>query len=229
MTTAQRHKVIMPQTVHVRADSVVLEGELYVPDGARGVIVFLHGGGSSRHSPRDRSIANELHKHRFATFLFDLLTVEEEAKSIQTSEFRFNVGLLAKRVAEVTDVLVRDPIVRGLPLAYVATSTGAAAAIMAAADVPGRVAAIISRGGCPDLADAALGRVEAPTLLIVGSKDSETLERNQGAFSRLHCEKELRVVAGASHLFDEAGAIEQVEGLVVAWLERHLQPEMAAA
>lgn len=229
MRTMKRHSIVMPQAVYVRAGAVSLEGELYVPEGARGVVVFVHGGGSSRHSPRDRLIAAKLQTERFATFLFDLLTPEELAKDIQTGEFRCNVGLLALRVGAVTDALARDPAVRGMQFAYLATGTGAAAALIAAADKPARAAAIIARSGRPDLAEAALDRGTAPTLLVVGSEDRETLAFNRKAYALLHCEKKLHVMRGPEHVFEETCAIEELETLVLEWLHRHLEPELAAS
>ncbi len=227
MKTIQR-KALMPQKVYARAGAASLEGELHVPDEARGLVVFVHGSGSATHSPRDRFMAAKLHEQHLATFMIELLTAEEEADDLASGKYRFDIAMLAKRLGEVSDALARDPAVRGLPVAYLATGTGAAAAIVAAADKPVRAAAIISRGGRVDLAGPALPRVKAPTLLIVGGEDRDTLDLNQDACNLLRCPKELRVVAGTKHLFEEPGAIEEVEALVYAWVEHHLQPEMAA-
>lgn len=229
MTSTQHDTVNVAQAVYVRVGPITLKGELYIPDGAKGVVLFVHGSGSSRYSPRDRLIAAALHEQHFATFLFDLLTPEESVKDIHTCEFRFNVGLLTRRVAVATDALARDPALRGLPWAYVATGTGAAAALMAAADNPARATAIVSRDGRPDLADEALGRVTTPTLLLAGSEDRETLAFNKKAYALLQCEKELNVISAADDLVDELRVADELVTLTRTWLERHFHPEMVTS
>ena len=215
----------LPQDVYVRAGSALLQGELLVPENPAGIVLFLHGAGSSRHSPRDRAIAAELHKNHFATFLLGLLTLPEETRDLETGEYRRSVRMLARRIISVTEALGRDPAVRGLPVSFVATGTGAAAALLAAAEKPALAGAIVCRGGRPDLAGAALGRVAAPTLLVVGSEDHDTLRCNHESLGQMRCEKQLRLISGAGHLFEEKGAVEELEALIVDWLQRHLHAD----
>lgn len=201
-----------------------LEGDLVVPAGAAGLVLFAHGSGSSRQSPRNRAVAAALQQAGLATLLFDLLTREEEAVDADTGELRFNIGLLAERLAEATDWAGERADTRGLAVGYFGASTGAAAALSAAAERPGRVRAVVSRGGRPDLAGAALPRVAAPTLLIVGGADDQVIALNQQAFSDLRAEKQLEIVAGATHLFEEPGALERVAQLAAEWFGRYLTP-----
>ena len=197
-----------------------------VPAAARGVVLFAHGSGSGRHSPRNRQVAATLGGAGFATLLLDLLTLEEEAADRASGRFRFDVELLAGRLLATTDWLATEehtaglPI--GLPVGLFGASTGAGAALLAAAERPQAAAAVVSRGGRPDLAGPALGRVRAPTLLIVGALDPQVLELNRAALSRLGSEVSLEVVPGASHLFEEPGALEQVAELAVGWFTRWL-------
>jgi len=203
--------------VRVAAEKVTLEANLVVPDGATGIVVFAHGSGSSRFSPRNRRVARALEGRRLATLLLDLFTPEEEAIDVETAHLRFDIGLLASRLAAATDWLSRQKPTQKLAVGYFGASTGAAAALVAAATRPGQVAAIVSRGGRPDLAGAALARVQAPTLLIVGGEDTPVIEMNEDALERLTCPKKLEIVPGASHLFEEPGALETVARLAGDW------------
>jgi putative phosphoribosyl transferase len=199
-----------------------LGGSLIVPIDARGAVLFAHGSGSGRFSSRNRQVAAGLQSAGFATLLFDLLLPAEEAEDEHTGEYRFDVELLARRLRAATRWAREEPEIAGLPMAYFGASTGAAAALIAAADEPG-VGAIVSRGGRPDLAGEALARVIAPTLLIVGGADTVVLELNKRALQKLGSQiKELAVVPGATHLFEEPGALEEVTRLAVDWLRRYL-------
>jgi putative phosphoribosyl transferase len=209
-------------TVRVDADRVELEGTLHVPAEAACVVLFAHGSGSSRHSPRNRFVAEELHQAAFATLLTDLLTGDEEAVDARTGELRFDIGLLARRLVAAADWLAEHDATRQLPLGLFGASTGAAAALVTAAERPQPVRAVVSRGGRPDLAEAALARVRAPTLLIVGGEDNEVLRLNEQAREELTAESELHVVPGATHLFEEPGALEEVSASARDWFERHL-------
>ncbi len=215
--------------IRVPTGRVVLTGDLDIPDRARGLVLFAHGSGSSRLSPRNRAVARDLDEAGFATLLVDLLTPDEERIDNVTRALRFDIGLLAERLVGVTRWLATEPAIAALRIGYFGASTGAAAALVAAADVGDRVGAIVSRGGRPDLAGDALDDVRAPTLLIVGSRDSVVIELNQQAFGRLRGEKELYLVRGATHLFEEPGALEAVAQLARAWFERHLAHETGAA
>jgi putative phosphoribosyl transferase len=215
----------------IPVDDVLLEGVLAVPPHARGIVVFAHGSGSGRHSPRNRAVADVLVEAGFGTLLLDLLTVEEEAEDLRTARLRFDIRLLADRVIGAIDWLDADAIVgdlpprlRELPVGTFGASTGAAAALIAAAERPHRVRAVVSRGGRPDLAGDALPRVTAPTLLIVGSRDIDVLRLNRQAQARLGGESRLEIVPGASHLFEEPGALERVAALARDWFEQHLRP-----
>lgn len=211
--------------VRVGADLVTLEGNLSVPDGARGVVLFAHGSGSGRHSPRNRFVAHELVSARLATLLIDLLTEEEEDAERYTRHLRFDIGLLADRLVGATDWLARDPRTAALSVGYFGASTGGGAALVAAAERPERVAAVVSRGGRPDLAGDALPRVTAPTLLIVGGDDQPVIEMNERALMRLGSHaKRLEIVPGASHLFEEPGALEEVARLATDWFTHHMHP-----
>jgi putative phosphoribosyl transferase len=206
--------------VRIEVGDVVLAGDLVTPDDAIGVVVFAHGSGSSRHSPRNRFVAKTLNGARIGTLLMDLLTREEEVYDRATGELRFDVALLANRLIAAIDWLHAGP-AASLRFGLFGASTGAAAALVAAAERPDDIAAIVSRGGRPDLAAGALPRVRAPTLLIVGSLDRLVLELNQQALEQLPAEKQLVVVAGATHLFEEPGALEEVARLATEWFSRH--------
>lgn len=198
-------------------DSLHLEGILSVPSAARGVILFAHGSGSSRHSPRNRYVADILNESGLATLLIDLLTEDEQQVDLQTAHLRFDISLLAKRLEGISEWLVQHPEVRGLNLGHFGASTGAAAALVAAAELPQLIRAVVSRGGRPDLAGPSLAGVEAPTLLIVGGDDIPVIELNRRAMAHLQCQKEIRIIPGATHLFEERGALEKVSGLARDW------------
>ena len=211
-------------SVRITADSAALEGEYCVPAGAVGIVIFAHGSGSSRHSPRNQAVARALQESGTGTLLFDLLTRQEEEADAHTGYLRFNIGLLAQRLIAVTRWVARQSRAAHLGLGYFGSSTGGAAALVAAAELGSVIDAVVSRGGRPDLAGDALPRVEAPTLLIVGERDDLVLRLNQEAFERLRCEKELTVVPRATHLFEEPGALEEVARLAAVWFRRHLKP-----
>ena len=208
--------------VKVPVGAVELEGDLGVPAGARGVVLFAHGSGSGRRSPRNRYVARALREAGLGTLLIDLLTAEEERADLQTRHLRFDIGLLAGRLVAATGWLEREPDARNLRVGYFGASTGAGAALVAAAQRPEAVGAVVSRGGRPDLAGDALPRVEAPTLLIVGGDDAPVIGMNEEALSRMRAEKRLEIVPGATHLFEEPGALEEVARLAAGWFSRHL-------
>ena len=210
--------------VHVTAGPVTLEGNLSLPEGARGVVLFAHGSGSSRHSSRNRHVARLLNQAGLATLLVDLLTADEEAVDLRTAHLRFDIDLLAERLVGATDWLAQQPETHDLRIGYFGASTGAAAALVAAAARPDAVGAVVSRGGRPDLAGPVLPHVRAPTLLIVGGNDFPVIELNRAAFEQLRCEKRLVIVPGATHLFEELGALDEVARLAREWFERHLAP-----
>lgn len=210
------------QVVEVPTGTVRLEGNLVVPPRARGVVLFAHGSGSSRHSPRNRFVAAALQQAGLATLLIDLLTRDEEIVDARTGHLRFDIGLLAGRLVAATDWLTRQPTTAPLRVGYFGASTGGGAALVAAAERPEAVGAVVSRGGRPDLAGAALARVQAPTLLIVGGRDYPVIEMNREALAQMRCEKELVIVPGATHLFEEPGALEEVARLAADWFTRHL-------
>jgi dienelactone hydrolase len=205
------------RTISFESRGVRLEGTLVEPDGARGIVLFAHGTGSSRFSPRNRFVAQELNAAGLATLLIDLLTAEEENAERATGHLRFDIGLLAERLLAATDGEQS-----GLPLGYFGASTGAAAALVAAAGRPERARAVVSRGGRPDLAGETLARVRAATLLIVGGADRQVLELNRQAMEQLCPGTELEIVPGATHLFEERGALERVADLAREWLTRYL-------
>lgn len=208
--------------VLIATDSVILEGLLDIPPGAEGIVLFAHGSGSSRHSPRNRYVAQALRQGGVATLLIDLLTEEEEEIDEVTSHLRFNIPLLARRLVGATDWLLRYSQTRGLRIGLFGASTGAGAALVAAAERPDAIAAIVSRGGRPDLAGEALARVRAPTLLIVGGYDEPVIAMNEDALRQLSAEKRLMIVPGATHLFEEPGALDQVASLARDWFVRYL-------
>jgi dienelactone hydrolase len=212
------------RSVRIATDSVTLEGEWCVPPGAVGIVLFAHGSGSSRHSPRNQAVARLLRDSGTGTLLFDLLTREEEAEDASTGHLRFNIRLLAQRLVAATRWVARQPHAEHLGLGYFGSSTGGAAALVAAAELGSVIDAVVSRGGRPDLAGEALTRVEAATLLIVGGRDDLVLQLNEAACEQLRCEKELAVVPRATHLFEEPGALEEVARLAAAWFRQHLKP-----
>jgi dienelactone hydrolase len=201
-----------------------LEGELVIPEKATAVIAFAHGSGSSRHSPRNQCVARVLQKGGLATLLFDLLTAEEERIDVRTAHLRFDIALLARRLSEATAWLKKDTDTRDLLIGYFGASTGAAAALVAAAQRPGDVFAVVSRGGRPDLAGASLPLVKASTLLIVGGEDTPVIDMNQDAFRQLRMEeKKLEIVPGATHLFEEPGTLEKAASLARDWFRKELR------
>ncbi len=209
--------------VRVDADGVVLDGILLMAPSPRGVVVFAHGSGSGRHSSRNVRVAEALTQRGFASLLFDLLTDAEERRDRSDAALRFDIALLAGRLAGAVAWVRRDvPAVAGLPVGLFGASTGAAAALVAAAREPAAVRAVVSRGGRPDLAGDALGGVSCPVLLVVGGADDRVLELNRQAATRLSAPHEVSVVPGAGHLFDEPGALEQVQDAAATWFERHL-------
>lgn len=209
----------METEVKIPAGAATLEGNLSVPADACGIVLFAHGSGSSRQSPRNRFVAQALNDAGLATLLFDLLTAEEEAMD---ARLRFDIGLLAIRLGFATDWILQEPAARNLRIGYFGASTGGGAALLAAAERLEAVSAIVSRGGRPDLAGASLPAVRAPTLLIVGGADEAVIEMNREAMARMQCEVKLELVPGATHLFEEPGALERVAHLAGEWFRRHL-------
>ena len=215
-------KSTIPLPVRLHAPGAVLDADLCLPDGASALVIFAHGSGSSRHSPRNRTVAEALQRARLGTLLLDLLTEDEERTDVVTAEFRFDIPMLAARVVAALDWARAGEKTAGLPLGLFGASTGAAAALMAAAERPAIVRAVVSRGGRPDLADAALARVGAPTLLVVGGRDEVVIDLNRQAAARLVVENRVEIVPGATHLFEEPGALNEVALLAADWFARHL-------
>jgi putative phosphoribosyl transferase len=211
------------------APGITAPAFLGLPEKAQGLVLFAHGSGSSRYSPRNRFVAELLNAGDVATLLFDLLTPEEEAIDRYTAELRFDVGLLAKRLEAATLWAGRQPPLRGLSAGYFGASTGAAAALIAAAALPDTVSAVVSRGGRPDLAGEHLRAVRAPTLMIVGGADEVVLQLNQRALAMMRAERDLVVIPGATHLFEEPGALDQVARLSRAWFQRYLVKKEASS
>jgi pimeloyl-ACP methyl ester carboxylesterase len=208
--------------VQIPSGRATISANLEVPEGARGIVLFAHGSGSGRFSPRNTYVARLLNRQKIATLLIDLLTTEEESVDEYTGQFRFNIDLLAERLVDSTNWIKRSSEVHDLTIGYFGASTGAAAALIAAAKLPDDIRAVVSRGGRPDLAEEYLPKVKAPTLLIVGGDDREVLELNRQAYAQLRSEKKVEVVPGATHLFEEPGKLEQVAELAIAWFNRYL-------
>jgi putative phosphoribosyl transferase len=215
--------IVEERLVRVPAGTVELDGNLRIPPGAGAIVLFAHGSGSSRRSPRNRLVADVLVEAGLAIFLMDLLTPAEDRVDSQTAELRFDIGLLSERLGWATNWLAAEPATASLRVGYFGASTGAAAALMAAADRPATVRAIVSRGGRPDLALPVLPRIRQPTLLIVGGADPAVIDMNRVALSQLAGVKQLVIVPGATHLFEEPGALEQVAVLARDWFARYLQ------
>lgn len=217
-------KTLIAREVKLDAGAeLLLEGNLTVPENATGLVLFAHGSGSSRHSPRNRFVAGVLQQGRLGTLLFDLLSAKEEQIDRFTRHLRFDIGLLARRLDAATTWVRAQPELAAFPAGYFGSSTGAAAALIAAADRPGDVAAVVSRGGRPDLAGPALPRVTQPTLLIVGSRDVPVIGMNEEALAQMRQEESrIEIVPGASHLFEEPGTLEQAAGLARDWFVQHL-------
>ena len=220
--STQPRQAVQEREVGIRVGDVTLAGTLTVPPAARGLVVFAHGSGSGRFSPRNRAVAGVLVDAGLATLLMDLLTPEEEAEDMRTARLRFDIPLLAARVIGAIDSLAANPALGDLPVGCFGASTGAAAALIAAAERPEQVHAVVSRGGRPDLAEDALPRVKAPTLLIVGGRDPEVIRLNQQAQALLGGESRIEIVPGATHLFEEPGALERVAALAREWFLRYV-------
>jgi putative phosphoribosyl transferase len=216
------------EAVTIPAAGVHLEGDLRVPHAAAGIVLFAHGSGSSRHSPRNQFVAQVIRESGLGTLLFDLLTRAEERQDAATGHLRFDIDLLADRLTAATHWLAAEPVATGKRLGCFGASTGAAAALIAATQPETQIAAVVSRGGRPDLAGAALAQVQCPTLLIVGGNDPLVYDLNLAAFDRLRCTKELRIVEGASHLFEEPGKLEQVAQWSAQWFGKHLDGMMSS-
>jgi dienelactone hydrolase len=212
---------MMENEIQIPVRGATLRGDLVIPKDPLGLVLFAHGSGSSRHSPRNRFVARTLNVAGLGTLLFDLLTAEEEHLDETTGEHRFNIALLAERLGLATDWIVQDPVIRDLGISYFGSSTGGGAALVAAAQRPGRISSIVSRGGRPDLAGPNLPDVRAATLLIVGSRDDVVIELNREAMAQMQCEVKLELVEGATHLFKESGTLEKVAALAADWFVRH--------
>lgn len=209
--------------IRIPIGPIYLDGNLQIPEEAKGIVVFVHGSGSSRYSPRNQYVAKELQKKELGTLLFDLLTAEEERIDMITREFRFNIDLLAKRLSDVTAWLLKTEEIKELNIGYFGASTGAAAALIAAGEYPDQVKAVVSRGGRPDLAENTLIYVKSPTLFIVGERDTQVIKLNQWAFEKLSAkDKELKIVPGATHLFEEPGTLEEAARLAGEWFTKYL-------
>ncbi|HEX6125760.1 MAG TPA: dienelactone hydrolase family protein [Pyrinomonadaceae bacterium] len=209
--------------IKVPVDDIALDGELILPDDATGVVLFAHGSGSSRHSPRNKFVADVIRESNLGTLLFDLLTPEEESVDIYTRHLRFDIGMLARRLVAAATWLKTLQVTSDLKIGFFGASTGGAAALVAAAELGNGVAAVVSRGGRPDLAGAALPRVMSPVLLIVGGLDDVVITLNQQAYAELQCEKEMKIVPGATHLFEEPGTLEAVAELAANWFGHYLR------
>ena len=209
--------------VRIDAGGVTLDGDWHVPPGATGMVLFAHGSGSSRHSPRNQQVARTLRESGIGTLLFDLLSREEEALEAETGNLRFDIDLLSERLVAATRWVARQPDGDHLGFGYFGASTGGAAALVAAAELGPAVDAVVVRGGRPDLANHCLPRVEAATLLLVGERDDAVLQMNRDAFAKLRCRKKLSIVPRAGHLFEEPGALEEVARQAVAWFGRYLK------
>jgi len=208
--------------IQIPAGRAVLSGNLTIPENAAALVLFAHGSGSSRHSPRNQFVARTLNRSGLGTLLFDLLTPEEEALDLYTREHRFNIGLLAERLVQATNWATQQEQTRDLRIGYFGSSTGGAAALVAAAQLSQGIGAVVSRGGRPDLAGDALPKVHAPTLLIVGGNDDIVIELNEMARDQMRCEAKLVIIPGATHLFEEQGALEQVAKFASDWFVLHL-------
>lgn len=226
---------IWEQSVQIPAGEAVLHGELMLPRDARAIVLFAHGSGSSRHSPRNQFVARVIREAGIATLLFDLLTAEEESVDVYTRHLRFDIDLLAERLVSATNWLeemgqqiTAQTALQPRRVGFFGASTGGGAALVAAARLGEKAGAVVSRGGRPDLAGAALPQVKAPTLLIVGGEDTPVIELNEQAYAELRCPKELQIIPGATHLFEEPGTLEQVAQLAAEWFSQHLRAQPRA-
>ncbi len=211
------------QEVTIPVDKVMLQGNLHVPEKAQGLVVFAHGSGSSRHSPRNRYVAEALNEHRLGTLLIDLLSLEEEKVDLQTRHLRFDIPMLADRLTGIANWVENEPQIKHLKLGYFGSSTGGGAALIAAAKKPEHIAAVVSRGGRPDLAGEYLPKVKAPTLLIVGERDPQVIELNKQALNHLNDQSKLDIIPRATHLFEESGTLEDVAHMAAKWFEKYLR------
>jgi putative phosphoribosyl transferase len=218
-----RFTVDVAHSVMIPSDGLYLEGVLFIPKSATGLVLFVHGSGSSRLSVRNQYVARFLNEAKIATLLFDLLTVEEEKVDDRTGALRFDIPLLAVRLIDVTDWCIKQLVMSDFSIGYFGASTGAAAALVAAAKRATAIKAVVSRGGRPDLSGEDLAFVEAPTLFIVGSRDASVIDINQMAMSKMSSVKKMEIVAGATHLFEEPGTLEEVASLAEAWFNRYLK------
>ena len=215
---------IWQRDVQIPSGAVRLHGTLQIPAGARGIVVFAHGSGSSRFSPRNQYVAGVMRAAGLGTLLFDLLTPEEETVDVQTRELRFDIELLATRLVDAATWLTHTDETRHVRVGYFGASTGGGAALVAAARLEQVIGAVVSRGGRPDLAGTALPHVVSPTLLMVGGRDTAVIQLNEAAYVQLRCPKALEIVPGATHLFEEPGALEHVAQLAAGWFQQHLHP-----
>ena len=218
--TMQEHE----EKVRFQVGGVMLAGTLAMPERALGIVLFAHGSGSSRHSPRNRFVAATLRKARLGTLLFDLLTGDEEAEDLVTGRLRFDIPFLAGRLLGATDWIAQNPVTERLRIGYFGSSTGGAAALIASVERLEKIGAIVCRGSRTDMAKAVLARVAAPTLLIVGERDETVLAWNRESFAELRCEKQLEIIPAATHLFEESGTLEEVARLAAEWFRRWLPP-----
>lgn len=215
---------MIEEEVLIPVEGATLEGELRIPSGSQGIVIFVHGSGSSRHSPRNQYVARVIRDAGIGTLLFDLLTREEEAIDLHTRHLRFDIGLLTHRLIQATNWIEEQEATSHLRIGYFGASTGGAAALVAAAAMGERIGAVVSRGGRPDLAGDALPQVLSPTLLLVGGYDDVVIQLNEQAFDRLQCPKELKIVPGATHLFEEPGKLEIVAREAAGWFRKFLVP-----
>jgi putative phosphoribosyl transferase len=222
MLQAAQRATQQANDIEIRARGVVLYGDLSVPANAKGIVLFAHGSGSSRHSPRNQFVARTIREAGVGTLLFDLLTRDEEAIDVHTAHLRFDIGLLTERLVVATEWIKNR--LDYLRTGYFGSSTGGGAALVAAAQIGDDIGAVVSRGGRPDLAGDALPLVKSPTLLIVGGLDYPVIEMNEQTLAQLRCERELKIVPGATHLFQEPGTLEQVADLAAHWFQKHLVP-----
>jgi dienelactone hydrolase len=216
------NEVGLPREVQIQIGRVTLEGTLTVPENASAIVIFAHGSGSSRLSSRNRHVAKMLNDAGFATLLFDLLTKREEAEDLVGAHLRFDIDFLARRLVTATAWVIQNDSTKLLRIGYFGASTGAAAALAASLELPRSVGALVSRGGRPDMVMKNLPAVEAPTLLIVGANDGAVIEMNKSALNQLRCSKHMEIVPGASHLFEEPGALDVVARLAISWFKKHL-------
>jgi putative phosphoribosyl transferase len=220
MSQVKQQRTNEAQNIAIPMGRNMLQGDLSIPESARGIVLFAHGSGSSRHSPRNQFVARTIRAAGVGTLLFDLLTKEEEQIDLRTAQLRFDIGLLAERLMGATEWIKQQ--LDRLRVGYFGSSTGGGAALVAAAQLGEEIGAVVSRGGRPDLAGDALPRVKASTLLIVGGWDHPVIKLNEYAYALLRCEKELKIIPGATHLFEEPGTLEQVAELAAVWFDRHL-------